>query len=160
LPLRSLAFSGGAAAHLLAGILIEPPRGPAVETEHCAWPALAAWIEANTPAPPGGVLFTYLFTGSEMVWRTRWNVVGAPYANARSLADTAAFFGARDDSAAEAVAERRGARLVALCPSSIEARDYGPGTLHKRLTEGELPAWLKPVALPGDLGRDFLLFAR
>ncbi|MBF0307509.1 MAG: hypothetical protein HQL41_17900, partial [Alphaproteobacteria bacterium] len=60
----------------------------------------------------------------------------------------------------EAVAERRGARLVALCPSSFEARDYGPGTLHRRLTEEPLPAWLNRIDLPRDLGRDFLLFAR
>lgn len=165
MPLRSLAFSGAAAAHLVAGMALQPHppgvvAGRAPQGEHCAWPALAEWIERTNPAPPGGVLFTYLFTGPEMVWRTGWNVVGAPYANARSLADTAAFFGAREESEARAVAERRGAALVALCPSSIEARDYGPGTLHDRLIRGEPPAWLAPQALPPDLARDFLLFRR
>lgn len=105
------------------------------------------------------ILFTYSFWGSEIVWRTPYSVVGAPYGNTQSLSDTEILFKAPSDVVAAKVIDRRGIDLILICTVYFENRKYAAGgsTFFNRLT-GDPPAWLAPVGLPAHLAPTFRLY--
>jgi hypothetical protein len=79
--------------------------------------------------------------GSELIWRTPHGVLGTPFhRNRDGILDGRAFFDAREDAAAQAIAARRGAELVLFCP--LLANENPPGSLGRRLQAGEIPLWL------------------
>ncbi len=107
----------------------------------------------------GDTLFTYLNWGSEIVWRTPYNVVGAPYTNLASMTDTARLFHATSDADAAAVIRARGIDLVLVCTGSFEQYPRGDAAnLHSRLIDRAPPAWLTPVELPAHLASTFRLY--
>ncbi|MBF0129892.1 MAG: hypothetical protein HQL33_07850 [Alphaproteobacteria bacterium] len=117
----------------------------------CDWTAISRTLtERHALHPEERIVLTYFFAGPELAWRTPYDVVGAPYANADSLGDTARFFRATQDGDARAVAERRKIDLVLLCAGYPDNRFHGrgDGALLNRLLRGEGPEWLEPVPLP------------
>ena len=136
--------------HVYAALALRPAAlaEPAPAGGHCDWRPVAATLRQAWP--DGGVLFSYLFAGGELIWRTPFAVVGAPYQNAESLADTEAVFNALDDDVARAVLTRRRVDLLLLCDDDAEAAGYrrrGEAIFHNRLLAGRLPPWLRPVEL-------------
>ena len=126
------------------------------------------------------LIMSTLNEGPELLFRTRHNVLSAPY-NVAGNRDSLDFFSARDDQQAERILKRRNVDLVLVCRqiapfyAGIDRKSIfhsaltfdGSGelrlqsdahypTLVERLLHGEVPAWLKPVAIPFD--RDYLLF--
>jgi len=113
----------------------------------------------------GGVprrTLTYIFDGPELLYWTPHEVVATPYhRNAAGILDTYDFFAAVDPEAARQIVQRRGIEWVLLCPRGSESLLYrraGAVTLLDRLRRDEAPAWLRPVALPGALGREYRLY--
>jgi hypothetical protein len=102
--------------------------------------------------------------------------------NVEGNQDAYNFFGARDDKIARDILKRRHADLVLVCRSFplayarldhaeigktaflttgadgklVLSSDPRHPTLVERLIRGPVPAWLKPVEIPGD--KDYLLF--
>lgn len=167
----SLLFGPLFAAAVVAGLhgappVTDPAAGPhtlaaasqVLRRQHCSVPAISVFL-ARSHSPDDGVLFSYLNWGAELVWRTPYSVVGAPYTNPAALADTGAIFHATDDAAAAAVVRQRGIGLILVCVDSFERYpDRNGVNLHNRLVAGAPPRWLAPVALPADLAQTFRLY--
>jgi hypothetical protein len=126
----------------------------AVAEEDGGVAALAALGRRDPPMAARGaadpvLLANSINSGPELAWRTPFRLVGAPYhRGGDAIADTFAFFGAADDAAARAVAERRRASMVLLCAPWLDEAAAGASLLG-RLRRGEAPGWLAPVPLPG-----------
>ncbi len=132
----------------------------------CRWPELADLLRRDRPAAPeADILFTHMFPGPEMMWRSGYRVVAAPYISNTGIVDSIRVFGATDDASAHAILTRRRAALVLVCGHDGEAREYRgdkneyhpivglpPATpnrsLHARLLRGDAPPWLTPLPLP------------
>jgi hypothetical protein len=107
----------------------------------------------------GEILFTYLFWGSEIVWRTPYDVVGAPYTNLASLTDTSKLFHATSDAEAAAIVRQRGIDQILVCTGTFERYpNEEVANLHKRLVDRSPPPWLEPIELPAHLAPAFRLY--
>ncbi|MBL8702181.1 MAG: hypothetical protein JNK67_27600 [Alphaproteobacteria bacterium] len=94
------------------------------------------------------IVIAHLDFGSELIWRTPHGVLGTPFhRNRDGILDGRAFFDARDDGTAQAIAARRGAGLVLFCPNL--AHENPPGSLGARLLAGAAPPWLERVPVAG-----------
>ena len=152
-PLRTLPVMAAIAAPLLLAWLTAPPGAPLGEhgktatAEACPWTALDRWL-AGAPLglPAGAIIFADVYQGPELVWRTQYRVVGAPFDNPRSVGDTAHLWGATDEATARAIVDRRGIALLVTCQEPGKAPPF-----ETRLRTGDAPAWLKAVALPAPL---------
>jgi len=125
----------------------------------CDWQPISQYLSAQWPQ--GGVLFSYLFAGGELIWRTPFGLVAAPYQNAESFADSDLLFSTSDDTVAEKILRRRKTTLLLLCPAAGEAREFmatNPDRFHNRLMRGETPPWLDVVPLPPELTGKYELF--
>jgi len=128
----------------------------------CDVPAVSAYLTRTYESARGDeILFTYLNWGAEIVWRTPYSVVGAPYTNLAALTDTSKLFHARSDADAAGIVHQRGIDLILVCTGSFEQypnRDGGAANLHNRLVDRQPPRWLEPVALPAGLAQAFRLY--
>ncbi len=141
----------------------QPIASQAQRHQSCDVPAISAYLARTYESAPGGeILFTYLNWGAEIVWRTPYSVVGAPYTNLAALTDTSKLFHARTDGDAAGIVRPRGIDLILVCAGSFEqypSQDDGvAANLHSRLIDGQPPRWLDPVALPAGLAQAFRLY--
>jgi hypothetical protein len=107
-------------------------------------------------------IVTHLFWGGEILYRTHHEVIATPYhRNAAGILDTHNILTADTDDKALALVRQREIDLILLCPESTEGRDYlgseEAPTFYRRLRDGRLPPWCRPVDLPAELS-SFLLF--
>jgi hypothetical protein len=95
------------------------PAGGASATSQCNWTAATRALAEIRPQT--GMVMTELWSGPEILWRTGFNVVGAPYEIQPALADTKLF---ENGSVAEAssVLARRHADYVLNCGPVLHAR--------------------------------------
>lgn len=113
---------------------------------------------APLAALPPGLVFAPIDDGSHLLAMTPHSVVAAPYhrnqiGNRRVLDG----FMAPADRA-EAIVRASGARYVAICPGEVEISvlsQSAPDGLGARLAAGDVPRWLRPVALAGTPYRVF-----
>ncbi len=129
-------------------------------TGFAAFANQAAATGAEGAAPQR--ILANLFSGPEILYRTRHEVVATPLDhNARGIGDAYAILSAASDQAARERVRARGITWILLCPDSIEQvlfrRPDRASTLYERLARGALPAWLKAVVLPSGL-EGFRLF--
>lgn len=100
--------------------------------------------------------------GPEIVFKTGHRAVASPYhRNAEGLLDSYAFMSATDQQAARSIAARRGIDWIVMCTGrpwfpvvESDARE----TLYGQLSAGDVPPWLRVVALPDSLARSFRIF--
>ena len=128
--------------------------------ERCNVPAVSAFLTGSYEGRRGNdILFTYLNWGSEIVWRTPYSVVGAPYTNLASLTDTSKLFHATSDADAAEIVRQRGIDQILVCTGSFEQYPGGgAANLHNRLVDRSPPPWLDPVELPAHLAPAFRLY--
>ena len=142
----------------LAMLVPVPAEGGEAGAEGCDPASLARGLGVAAEGADGGapiVLTSDPNVTPELAWRTPLRFVAAPYHRGQSaLADTAAFFDAGDAAEAEAVVRRRGISYVLLCPGSWQS----DGAFARQLSEGRAPAWLERVAMPGEAGRQAMLW--
>jgi hypothetical protein len=133
---------------------------PSQGHQRCDVPAISAYLDsAYEGTSEDDILFTYLNWGSEIIWRTPYNVVGAPYTNLASLTDTSKLFHATSDRDAADIVRRRGIDLFLVCVGSFEQYPNRTGVnLHNRMVNKRPPQWLEPVDLPADLAPTFRLY--
>ncbi|MCZ6587552.1 MAG: hypothetical protein O7B24_06370 [Alphaproteobacteria bacterium] len=165
-PLRSLLATVIATGPLIAAVFVAGTGNAstqdfAIRLNHgCDRRAISEYLsQTHKGGAADDILLTYIFWGSELVWRTPYSVVGAPYGNTRSLGDTEILFNAPSDTAAADVIRHRGIDLILICTDYFENRKYATGgsTFFNRLTERP-PAWLSPVGLPEHLVPTFRLY--
>ncbi len=101
--------------------------------------------------------------GAEILYRTRHKVVATVHhRNTAGVYDGYRIFSGKDEAAVRTLLAKRKADLVLLCPDSShdgyflsEGRD---GTFYQRLETGDLPPWVRPVALPEEPAKAFRMF--
>lgn len=162
-PLFAAAVVAGTGSPSKAGS-IASASNPALRHQRCNVPAISAYLDRTYDSPTASdgereILFTYVNWGSEIIWRTPYSVVGAPYANQASIGDTTVLFHATSDMDAASLVRARGIDLILVCAGSFENyTSGGAANLHNRLVAGNPPQWLEPVALPGPLAGAFSLY--
>ena len=122
----------------------------------CREPAALAPLAAMPP----GLVFAPIDDGSHLLAHTPHAVVAAPYhrnqAGNKTVLD--GFMASAFD--AQAIVRTSGARYVALCPDEVQISvmaEEAPEGLGSALTQGRIPAWLRPVPLAGTPYRVFEL---
>jgi hypothetical protein len=126
---------------------------------------IADFLNGEGPAVTGQrTIMTPLGYTTALLYFTRHAVVGSAYhRNVAGTRDTYALMEAVDDEAALEAVKARTIDLFLLCAkvpdSSFRDLVDGRPTLHRRLLDDHPPPWLKPVALPDDLGTRFKLYA-
>jgi hypothetical protein len=108
-------------------------------------------------------ILTHIDFGSEILYRTRHEVIGTPYhRNSMGILDTYEIMTADTDAEAHKLIQKRNIDLIMLCPKSSESAFYSKhgheSTFYKRLLNDTIPDWLRKVDLPADLSSSFLLF--
>ncbi len=100
------------------------------------------------------VIAAFIDMGPELLFRTRHAVLAAPYhRNVAGNVDVLRLFAAGTDEAARRIIRRRKVDLIFFCPLSGARYVYqgdGERAFVDRLADGEIPAWLSPVPLPGE----------
>jgi len=101
--------------------------------------------------------------GAEILYRTPHEVIATLYhRNWQAIADACAIMAAQTDEEAQDRIRRRGIELILLTPEagdmSLFAEPGQTSTVYRRLCDGQLPPWCRPVQLPDDLS-SFRLFA-
>ena len=134
---------------LLAARALNPAQPAPAQTAQfvCDIPAAAAALKAL----PTATLFAPIDNGPMLLVHTPHKVVATAHHRApQALHDVIAAFTA-DPAEAEAIVRRRGARYLAICPGLAEAALYrtaAPNGLMARLSSGQVPNWLRSVAMP------------
>lgn len=123
----------------------------------CAFEAVAPFLDG----PPGAV-FTDIWSGPELAWRTARPSMAGPYhVAAAAIGDVARALESVDDGDARAVMRKHGVRYVVLCrrnsPYPGETLQQHPDWLATRLFLDRVPGWLAPVPLPAELAAGFLV---
>lgn len=163
MPLRAFVAAAAVAGPFALAVAVSALTAGSPSTARlCDWPGMGRFLrELHGTADRREILFSYLYHGPELAWRTPYDVVGAPYGNAASYRDTHALFSAETDAAAKRVVDERGIGLILTCAEETENRLYRrtPDTSFlSRIEAGNPPAWLTPVTLPDGLSGEFKLF--
>ena len=107
--------------------------------------------------------------GPEIMFRTPHSVFSIPNHRRQSgYDDTFHALTAKSDATARAIIERRQVDLIVMCRHGAIAQQFHRGAysvnaegpvFSERLLAGEIPSWLKQIALPDDLDDRFLVLA-
>lgn len=120
--------------------------------------------ELNRPDGLGATPLTVLAMvnfGPRLMYDTPHRVITTPYPrNAPGQLDAYHIYAATDLEAARRLVEARGIDVIVAC---VQRPMYGglskpPDTLDSRLRRGEPPAWLQPVPVGEETGREFAIF--
>jgi hypothetical protein len=108
------------------------------------------------------IVLAHFNHGPELLYRTPHSVVASPYhRNVAGLLDSDRIFGARDDATSRRLIDQRGVELVLFCPDGpalAQAAAKEGSTFVGRLSEGQVPAWLRSVQVPAELAGAFRLY--
>jgi hypothetical protein len=128
----------------------------------CPVDRVAAVLNRAAPAPR--TLLAYADYGSELLYRTPHRVLSIPNHRPQpGFAATWRILTATEEAPARAELTRFGVDWILLCPSATERALFAvPGearpTLYQRLADGDVPPWLRPLPLQGDLAAAARLF--
>jgi len=107
-------------------------------------------------------ILTHMDLGSEILYRTPYEVIGTSYhRNARGLLDANAIMTAASFEEAQRLLCDRAIDLILIPrpPKPGPAPDPASvSTFRGRLLQGDLPCWCAPVELPGEMAASYALF--
>ena len=102
---------------------------------------------------PKGMVFTFIDLGPRIITVTHHTAVAGPYhRNGDQIADVMNAFRGDEPQAHRIIAKYRSDYLL-ICPNMSTAtifRAEAPNGFYNQLSNGRVPAWLTPVALPKD----------
>jgi hypothetical protein len=136
----------------------------AIESAGRACPVDRLAVVLNRAAPAPRTLLAYADYGSELLYRTPHRVLSIPNHRPQpGFGATWRILTATDEAPARAELTRFGVDWILLCPSATERALFAlPGatrpTLYQRLADGDVPPWLRPLPLEGDLAAAARLF--
>lgn len=143
------------------------PRGN-LAARRCLVKEVAGFLAEESPwrDRPRRIM-TYTDVGPEIMYRTRHFVFSIPNHRLQpGYTDSFRMMAATRDAAARAILARRQVDLILVCRTQTRNRYYRSGIeapppdqsiFRERLLAGDIPDWLQPVPLPGNLGDDYLL---
>ncbi len=139
-----------------------------IMTPRCGYERLAPHLAALRAVGGRGTALTYVYAGPEVRLRSGWPVLDAPYhRNTLGMEQaTTLAFGDPDETVIRQLARDADLGLVVFCRRELPWMVYypyamaHPESLLARLMRDDPPAWLRRVALPADLGREFLVYQR
>ena len=103
---------------------------------------------------PPATMLTFVDMGPRLIAMTRHSAIAGPYhRNSQAILDVHHSFRAASPEVAHEVMKRRGATMILLCPGMAESTIYQARArdgFYVQLMAGKVPAWLEPVALPGN----------
>ena len=142
----------GLAVQLIIGFApIEKPS-PALKLVNAA-NTKCATLSALKPigSLPAATILTFVDMGPRLITVTHHRAIAGPYhRNGDAIIDVHHAFGGTAD-AARAIVKKHRATMVLLCPDMSESTIYrtrDPEGFYVQLMQGQVPAWLSPVALP------------
>ncbi|MGE5518233.1 MAG: hypothetical protein ACM31D_20715 [Bacteroidota bacterium] len=138
---RTAVFATVMAVQVGAGATLQSAKAARATTLACDW-SEAMTLLAAEPGE-GRIVLTDLYSGPEILWRTRYRVVGGPYELADAIRDTAAFMRG-DDGTAIDVLRRRTIEQVLLCRGDDDA----DGPLATALRHHSAPPGFTPLPAP------------
>jgi hypothetical protein len=122
-----------------------------VNTANSRCPSL--WAMGPTEAQPRGMVMTFVDLGPRLITVTHHDAITGPYhRNAEQIIDVMQAFRGTPDHA-RAIADKYHADYVLICPMMSESTIYraeARGGFYDQLSQGRVPAWLTPVALPAN----------
>jgi hypothetical protein len=144
----------GAIVPLVIGVIPSEkstPRGVSIERANRLCNSL--WGYRPVALQPKGTVFTFVDYGPRLITVTHHNGITGPYhRNGQQIADVMnAFRGSADQ--AHALIRKYRSDYVLTCPNSSTTTIFmaeTPKGFYAQLARGQIPAWLKPVALPKD----------
>ncbi len=164
LPLRTPLVAGALAGHVaISGIFfaVAEASPPAPPRQTFSWQKMVAPLQLRAAAQGEQLtLMSFTHNGPEIVYRTGFSVVGAPYLGS-GIFDTYAVMSAVDSKKARNVLQRREVDFIVYCRSAVEAPRFlgmNGDTLFKRLYRHDPPPWLKEERLEGPGVENFQLF--
>ncbi len=152
--LLAVLFGGSMIAAAGAAFLPKSPSAP------CRWDSIVADLQGpEFPQDRRLIVMSTIFAGPEVHFRSGKDVVATPYASAPGILDTIDVFEAADPEVARRIIERRGVDAIVFCRNVNDVKSRTPGTLLDALYRGDPPPWLRPVRMPPETAKDFMLFA-
>jgi hypothetical protein len=118
----------------------------------------------NHAAGEPRTILAYADYGAELLYRTRHRVLSIPNHRLQpGFTATWQALTATAEEPARRTLEGFGVDWILLCPSPVERAIFAPDppsapTFYQRLVAGDLPGWLRPVPLEGDLADAARLF--
>ena len=113
----------------------------------------SVWGLRPVAQQPRGMVMTFVDLGPRLITVTHHDAVTGPYhRNGEQIADVMKFWRG-DASQARAIADKYKAAYVLSCPNSSTATIFmseTPKGFYMQLQRGQVPSWMKPVALPKD----------
>jgi hypothetical protein len=141
----------GVAAQQLARLVPDTrqPRLKAINKANATCPTLRALHPIALQSR--GLVLTFIDLGPRLITVTHHDAIAGPYhRNDEDIVDIATTFRGTE-AHARAVIERRHVDYVLICPGLSESTIYAsaaPQGFYMRLRNGQVPAWLVPIALP------------
>lgn len=144
-------FLPGGVIGMAEGIVAPPEPVSRVSMQACDFPAVVPAMAAL----PRATILAGLDIGPTLLVTTGHTVVATAHhrASAAMRDEIVAFLG--PDRGARSVMARRGATLVAVCPTGSESQVYArfaPHGFMAHLIAGQVPDWLEPVPVPAQSG--------
>lgn len=152
-PMRLRALGVAAAAYMVLVALLaavnaqEKGKPPRYDYTYCPVSAIAGNLDGYGGGRSLTIATSYIFNGSELLFRTRHRVLAAPYhrdaAGMRALYD---IFAAPPQVRSRELAKRYGVDLILICPGywPFPPEEIPEGSLIRQLLEtGESPDWLQ-----------------
>lgn len=144
-------LSGTFVGLAVRGLHIDPPNARAKAIQRAGSRCMSQPALAALNAIPRATMFTHVDLGPRLIAMTHHDGIAGPYhRNERAILDVHHAF-QRGPADFRAIARRHGAQYLLTCPNMAETTQYrarAPGGFYAKLAQGNVPAWLEPVALP------------
>ncbi|HEY3216281.1 MAG TPA: hypothetical protein VGK93_07300 [Candidatus Eisenbacteria bacterium] len=171
-PIRKIAYAalvavvccGPLAAGLILASRLSQDPSPGTGGAELRLEGIAAWLESRRSAGSSPIILATSETcGPELLYRTGYRVVAAPYHRGyQGILDLYDTWNARNETLARPIVERREVGVVLMCKSQRLGLRFpapaGESTFYDQLQAGLIPPWLTPAKLPPRLARDFAVF--
>jgi hypothetical protein len=151
---------------LLLGAFLSPYGKATDEKNHAHYVSLSRICEYlnNRWQHQTRRIVVFYFFGPEILYRTHHEVIATPdHRNWQGVLDTYTIFTSARDEDVHQLIQKRKIDLILLCPESNEEAFFLPlpnqeTTFYRKLCEGRIPAWIRPLTLPPGLSQSFRLF--
>jgi hypothetical protein len=149
-----VAFGLGAAAPAVSNFYPTKKKKPSeIAVNKANRQCTSLWGLKPIAELPKGMVFTFIDLGPRIITVTHHTAVSGPYhRNGDQIADVMNAFRGDEPQAHRIIAKYRSDYLL-ICPNMSTAtifRAEAPNGFYNQLSNGRVPAWLTPVALPKD----------
>ncbi len=129
----------------------------------CPVSELSAFLNQKPWSDRSRIIAASANFGAELIYRTDHQALATVHhRNVSGILDGHRILNSADDEAIKTIIRKRQVDLILLCPESSDDSYFLLGeeknALYPRLVSGEVPNWMVPVNLPGELADKFRLF--